>query len=71
MMTTCGMIYVTPYVVEERFNVSKIGFKPTGWLRNGIATGTTRYERWRWRGVRHMGLPIQRHEEHTDDGARQ
>ena len=65
------MICVTPYGGEERSDVSKTRCRCMGWLRNGIATGTTRYERWRWRGVRHMGLRIQRHEEHTDGGARQ
>ena len=29
------------------------------------------YERLPWRGVRHMVLRLQRHEEHTDGGARQ
>ena len=35
MVRTCGMICVTPYVVEERSGVLRIGFRRMGWLRHG------------------------------------
>jgi hypothetical protein len=38
MMRTYGMIYVTPYVVEERSDVLRTEFRHMGWLR--IGTGT-------------------------------
>jgi len=53
-MRTCGMICVTPYVVEEHSDGSKTGCKCMGWLRIGIGTEMKRYERLPWRGVRHM-----------------
>ena len=48
------MICVTPYAVEERFDVSKTGCRCMGWLRIGIGTEMQRYERLPWRGVRYM-----------------
>jgi hypothetical protein len=36
MMTTYGIIYVTPYAIEEHFDGSKIGFRRIGWQRRGI-----------------------------------
>ena len=67
---TCAMICVTPYVVEAHSAGSKTEFRCMGWLRIGIGIVMPRYERWRERGVRHMVLRIQRHEEHTDGGSR-
>jgi hypothetical protein len=30
IMTTCGMIYVTPYAIKEHFDGAKIGFRRIG-----------------------------------------
>jgi hypothetical protein len=44
-MTTCGMIWVTPYVVAEPFGGSKTAFKHMGLLKRGIGIVMKRYER--------------------------
>ena len=59
MLRTCGMICVTPYVVEARSGVLRIGFRRMGWLRRGTGIGMQHCERLPWRGVRSMVLPIQ------------
>src|SRR5438128_1582411 len=57
MMTTYGMICVTPYVVEDRSDGSKTWCRCMGWLRIGIGTEMKRYGRLPGRGVKPMIFP--------------
>jgi hypothetical protein len=65
MMTTCGMIYVTPYAIEEHFDGSKIEFR-----RIRIAEAWYRYRQDRFDTRRIADQIASRTRDYIDEPAR-